>query len=55
LALKNSLKHAAESEAQLSKDFQDYPTNRKAFQRVIRERMAEDPDPLLAEKLALAA
>ncbi|MGB9512218.1 MAG: hypothetical protein WBU20_11060 [Candidatus Acidiferrum sp.] len=55
LALKNSLKHASESEAQLSKDFEDFPANGKAFQRVIRERMAEQPDPLLAEKVALAA
>ena len=55
LALTNWLKHAAESQAQLSKDFQDYPANGKAFQRVIRERMAEEPDPLLAEKLTLAA
>lgn len=55
LALKNSLKHVAESEAQLSKDFEDYPANGKAFQRVIRERMAEQPDPLLAEKMAIAA
>ena len=55
LALKNSLKHASESEAQLSKDFEDYPANGKAFQRVIRERMAEQPDPLLAEKMALAS
>jgi hypothetical protein len=55
LALKNSLKYTGESEAQLSKDFKDYPANGKAFQRVIRERMAEEPDPLLSEKLALAA
>jgi hypothetical protein len=55
LAISNSLKHAAESEAHLSRDFEDYPANGKAFQRVIRERMAEEPDPLLAEKLALAA
>jgi hypothetical protein len=55
LALKNSLKHAAEFEAQLSKDFEDYPANGKAFQRVIRERMSDQPDPLLSEKLALAA
>jgi hypothetical protein len=55
LALKNSLKHASESEAKLSKDFEDYPANGKAFQRVIRERMAEQPDPLLSEKMALAA
>lgn len=55
LALTNWLKYAAESQAQLSKDFRDYPANGKAFQRVIRERMAEEPDPLLAEKLTLAA
>lgn len=53
-ALKNSLKHAAESEAQLLMDFEDYPANGKAFQRVIRERMAKEADPLLAEKQALA-
>lgn len=55
LALTNSRKHAVETEAQLSKDFKDYPANGKAFQRVIRERMAKDPDPLLPEKTALAA
>ena len=55
LALKNSRKHASESEVQLSKDFEDFPANGKAFQRVIRERMAEQHDPLLAEKMALAA
>jgi hypothetical protein len=55
LALKNSTNNAAQCEAQLAKDFEDYPANGKAFQRVIRERMAEQPDPLLAEKMALAA
>jgi len=55
LALKNSMRHATECKVQLSKDFEDFPTNGKAFQRVIRERMAEEPDPLLNEKLALAA
>jgi hypothetical protein len=54
LALKNSMKHVSEFEAQLAKDFEDYPANGKAFQRVVRERMAEEPDPLLSEKLALA-
>jgi hypothetical protein len=54
LALTNSLSHATECEAQLSKDFEDYPANGKAFQRVIRERMAKEADPLLAEKEALA-
>jgi hypothetical protein len=55
LALKNSIDNAATCEVKLSKDFEDYPANGKAFQRVIRERMAEQPDPLLAKKLALAA
>ena len=55
LALSNSAKHLTKCEKQLSKDFEDYPANGKAFQRVIRERMAEQPDPLLAEKMALAA
>src|SRR5579872_889113 len=55
LALSNSATHMAKCEKQLSKDFEDFPANGKAFQRVIRERMAEQPDPLLAEKQALAA
>jgi hypothetical protein len=55
LALKNSTKHAVESEEQLSKNLEDFPANGKAFQRVIRERMAEQHDPLLAEKNVLAA
>ncbi len=55
LALTNSANHLARCEKQLSKDFEDFPANGKAFQRVIRERMAEQPDPLLAEKVALAA
>jgi hypothetical protein len=55
LALKNSLRHTAEFEAQLSKDFKDFPTNGKCHQRIVRELMAEQPDPLLSEKLALAA
>jgi len=55
LALKNSIDNAAMCELTLSKDFEDYPANGKAFQRVIRERMAEEPDSLLAEKQALAA
>lgn len=55
LALRNLAKHAADCEKEISKDFEDFPANGKAFQRVIRERMAEQPDPLLAEKKALAA
>lgn len=54
LALTNSANHLARCEKQLSKDFEDFPANGKAFQRVIRERMAKEPDPLLAEKEALA-
>jgi hypothetical protein len=55
LSLKNATTDAADFEAQLSADFQDFPVNGKAYQRVIRERMAEQPDPLLHEKQALAA
>lgn len=54
LALRNSLDDVANGEAQLSSDFDESPTNGRAFQRVIRERMAEEPDPLLNEKKALA-
>ncbi|HWY55873.1 MAG TPA: hypothetical protein VNZ03_15505 [Terriglobales bacterium] len=55
LALSNSANNLTKCETQLSKDFEDYPANGKAFQRVIRERMAEQPDPLFAEKKALAS
>ncbi len=55
LALKNSMNASAKFEAQLSGDFEDFTANGKAFQRVIRERMSEQPDPLLSEKMALAA
>jgi hypothetical protein len=55
LALKNSKSHVSESETQLLRDFEDYPANGKAFQRVIRERIAREADPLLSQKLALAA
>jgi hypothetical protein len=49
-ALRNLAKHAADCENQISKDLADYPANGKAFQRVIRERMADQADPLLSEK-----
>ncbi len=55
LALNNSKDEAAQHEAQLAGDFVDYSANGKAFQRVIRERLAEQPDSLLSEKMALAA
>ena len=57
LALKNSTNATSQYEAQLARDFEDFPTNGKAFQRVIRERrerMAKEADPLLPEKQALA-
>jgi hypothetical protein len=54
LALKNSTENSKKCAGELSKDFDDFPINGKAFQRVIRERMAEQPDPLLSEKRALA-
>jgi hypothetical protein len=40
---------------QLLADFQEFPSNGKAHQRVIRERMAEQPDADIAEKRRLAA
>jgi hypothetical protein len=55
LALKNTTTDAANFEAQLSADFQQFPSNGKAHQRVIRERMAEQPEPDLEEKRRLAA
>jgi hypothetical protein len=53
-ALQNSGKDAVSFEGQLSKDFKEFPSNEKCHQRVIREHMAEQPDPLLKEKKALA-
>jgi hypothetical protein len=55
LALKNAVRDTADFEEALSKDFQDYPTNGKAHQRIVRERMAEQPEPDLEEKKRLAA
>lgn len=54
-ALKNAIGDAAKFEQQLSEDFKEFPSNGKAHQRFIRERMAEQPDPRLDEKKALAA
>jgi hypothetical protein len=53
-ALNNSAKDAGNFEKQLAQDFEDYPANGKAFQRVICERTAMLPDLLLEEKKALA-
>ena len=54
-ALKNAARDAGNVEAQLSKDFHEFPTNGKCHQRVIREHMAKQPEPQLKEKRALAA
>jgi hypothetical protein len=54
-ALKNTGSDAAAFEAQLSKDFRELSPNGKCHQRVIRERMAEEPEPDLEEKRRLAA
>jgi hypothetical protein len=55
LALKNASKDTANFEKQLTKGFQDFPNDGKAHQRVVRERMAEQPEPDLEEKTRLAA
>jgi hypothetical protein len=54
-SLKNAARDTADVEAQLSKDFHEFPTNGKCHQRVIREHMAKQPEPQLKEKRALAA
>jgi hypothetical protein len=54
-ALKNAAKDSAAFGEQLSKDFQEFTTNGKAHQRVIRERMAQFPEADIEEKRRLAA
>jgi hypothetical protein len=54
-ALNNARRDTANFEEQLSKDFHEFPTNGKAHQRLVRERMAEQPEPHIAEKRGLAA
>ncbi len=54
-ALKNAARDAAAFEKQLSKEFQEFPADGKAHQRVVRERMAEQPGADIAEKRRLAA
>jgi hypothetical protein len=54
-ALKNAAKDMAAFEEQLSAGFSEFPTNGKCHQRMVREIMAEQPDPLLIEKRALAS
>jgi hypothetical protein len=55
LALGNARRDAASYEEQLSSGFQDFQNNGKAHQRIVRERMAEQPEPDIEEKLKLAA
>jgi hypothetical protein len=55
LALKNAKSDVGHFEAELLSDFKEFPTNGKCHQRTIREMMADQPDPLLIEKKALAA
>jgi hypothetical protein len=49
------LKNIANFGEQLSEDFEEIPNNGKAFQRIVRERMAMLPEPDLDEKKRLAA
>jgi hypothetical protein len=55
LALKNAKTDVGRFEAELVKDFREFPANGKCHQRIVREMMAEQPDALLKEKKALAA
>ena len=55
LALKNAVRDTADFEEALTKDFQDFPANGKAHQRIVRERMADQPEPDIEEKKRLAA
>jgi len=55
LALKNVITGAINFETQLAADFQESPVSGKCHQRVIRERLAEQPEPNLEEKRRLAA
>jgi hypothetical protein len=53
--LKNAATDAAAFAEQLSSDFHEFPSNGKCHQRVIRDHMAQQTDPLLAEKQILAS
>ena len=55
LALKSAKGDLGHFESELLNDFRELPTNGKCHQRIVREMMAEQPDPLLGEKKALAA
>ena len=54
-ALENAASDSDNFKKQLSNDFRALRVNGKAYQRVIRERMAEQPEPDMAEKRRLAA
>ena len=54
-ALRSASRDAAGFVERLSADFRDFPANGKCHQRIVREMMAEQPDPLLEEKKALAS
>lgn len=53
-ALKNGAREVAAFEKELSADFRESLLNGKCHQRVIREQMAEQPEPDLVEKRKLA-
>jgi hypothetical protein len=55
LALKNAKGDLGHFEEELLNDFREFSTNGKCHQRIVREMMAKQPDPLLNEKKALAA
>jgi hypothetical protein len=54
-SLKNASEHLAASQHSLSADFKQLPSNGKAHQRLIREHMAQQPEPDIKEKRRLAA
>ena len=54
-ALKNAAAEVTSFEERISKDFEELPENGKCHQRLVRESRGKLPDPLLAEKKALAA
>lgn len=53
-ALANTARDTGVFAEQLSADFQEFPSNGKCYQRVIRERMAQQPEHDLEEKRRLA-
>ena len=54
-ALENAASESDNFKRQLFNDFKELRANGKAYQRLIRERMAEQPEPDIAEKRRLAA